>query len=92
MRSAFFKTHRSNSLLFLVNQFPMVVKGIKTQEISDLNEARLNTIEYNRPTLKNIPREFESKANSKASELKIEELPMIEENISRNLDTHWTWK
>jgi hypothetical protein len=52
---------------------------------------KLNTVEHNRLILKNVPKEFGGKVNSKASELKTEELSMIEENISGNLDTHWAW-
>lgn len=91
-RSSLIKSFISLFTLVFIFQLPLTGKELKAQETSYPLENRLNYVEYNNLILKSVPKSIVEKTVSTVSDLNIEPLSMIEENIARNLDSNWAWR
>jgi hypothetical protein len=78
-------------LAFII-QIPLIGMGLKAQGKLDISEIRFNCIEYNNLVLKNISIKIEENKTYLCSDLNIEPLSLVEENMARNLDSHWVWR
>ena len=66
--------------------------GLKVQGDFDVSEISYKYIEYNNLILKNISERIEENKFSVPSDQRIEPLSMVEDNMARNLDSHWVWQ
>ncbi len=78
--------------LTLIFQLPSIGFGMEAQGAFNEDELKSNSIAYNHLTIKNVVGQIENTNASNPSDLKIEELSVVEENIARNLNTHWAWR
>jgi len=85
------KSFLSLVFMVLIVQAPLFGRVLSAQSEADIVEVKSNSIEYNHLIIKNIPKSIDDKKVYEASDLKIEPLSMIEENIARNLDSQWAW-
>ncbi|MBN3518653.1 hypothetical protein JYB62_01460 [Algoriphagus lutimaris] len=79
------------ALLGLAVLFPLSSGELKAQISGDFPDTRINYIQYNRLSFRNLEEESVEDEGLEAKKLKIEPLTMIEENVARNLNSHWTW-
>jgi hypothetical protein len=78
-------------LAFII-QLPLIGMGLKGQGNFDVSEISYKYIEYNNLILKNISTKIEKNKASVATDLSIEPLSTVENNMARNLDSHWVWQ
>lgn len=70
---------------------PISKTTVNAQNYSDVAELGPNTINYNKMSLRNLEEVSVETNGSTPKDLKIEPLTIIEENVARNLNSHWTW-
>jgi hypothetical protein len=72
--------------------FPIQDGKAIAQQNSDNPESSLALVHFNRLTLQNkTPLTQSSSESSKPEDLAVNSLSAIEENIARNLNSHWAW-
>lgn len=86
-----FRIFSSLVLLGLTVLFPLTSGELKAQNSGDFPDTRINYIQYNRLSFRNLEEDIHEAEGLKAEKLNIEPLTMIEENVARNLNSHWTW-
>lgn len=86
-----FRIFSSLAFLALTILFPLTSGELKAQISGDFPESRINYIQYNRLSFRNMDDDFSEEEAIEAKKFKMEPLTMIEENVARNLNSHWTW-
>ena len=71
--------------------FPLVSGEVKAQISGEIPESRINSINYNKLSLRHIVDQDLPVEGSEAEDLKMVPLTIVEENVARNLNSHWTW-
>lgn len=86
-----FRRFFSLTLLGLALAFPLESGDALAQQNPNLTEINLSVVQYHRLSLHKLIASTDSDDFTKAEELELSPLTTIEENIARNLDSHWAW-
>lgn len=86
-----FRRFFSLTFLGLVLAFPLDHGAAVAQENPDSEELNLATVQFQRLSLHKLIAFAKSDEFTKAEELELSQLTTIEENIARNLNSHWAW-
>lgn len=84
------------SLVFLIvfalaDMFPLTVGEAKALISGDFPETRINSIQYNKLSIRHLEEDVNSAEKMEAEEFDITPLTMVEENVARNLNSQWAW-
>lgn len=72
--------------------FPIQGGSAVAQQNAENSETSLALVHFNKLTLQNkTPLTSSSLESSKPEDLNVETLSAVEENIARNLNSHWAW-
>ena len=77
--------------LCLFISVPLASGDLIAQETAEVAEIRLNFIQYHKLSLRNLETSSEFEKVSLPNELEIIPLSVVEENVARNLNSHWAW-
>ncbi len=77
--------------LCLFISVPLASGDLIAQETAEVEEVRLNFIQYHKLSLRNLDTSPEFEKVSLPNELEIIPLSVVEENVARNLNSHWAW-
>lgn len=80
------------AILTIVILFPLIAGGLKAQSSVKLIANSLNAAEYNNLVIRNISALNAVALNSKIEDLKVETLSIVEEDVAKDLNTHWAWR
>lgn len=78
-------------LLCLFLSVPLASGELIAQESEEAAEVRLNSIQYHKLSLRNLELSSELEKASLPNDLEIKPLSVLEENVAKNLNSHWAW-
>ncbi|RIW12378.1 hypothetical protein D0X99_19090 [Algoriphagus lacus] len=85
--------NRFVSLVFLglIFTFPLENASVAAQQNLEVEDMNLRVIQFQKLSLHKLVTEVNVYEFTKPEDLELTPLSVIEENIARNLDSHWVW-
>lgn len=81
----------SLTFLGLVLTIPLYNEGAIAQQSTEFSEVSFSSVRFNKLSFNKLLTISDSKDFTKADELELTPLTPIEQNIARNLNSHWAW-
>jgi hypothetical protein len=91
MRINLFKKLTVMAISCLAWTFPLGNGSAVAQQNSESLENSVNVVQFHKLSLQKLLTVSDSKDFSRPEELMLSPLSLVEENIARNLNSHWAW-
>lgn len=79
------------TFLGLAMSFPLESGGAIAQQNSEILDHSLSVVQFQRLSIHKLLAVSESKDVTKLEDLELSPLSLVEEDIARNLNSHWAW-